>query len=399
MRIAAEVDIAVIGSGVAGASLVSHLAASPMRDRRVLLIDRVPDPLSGRSWSFWAARPRLVDRAVSHTWTAATVHQAHRAHRVALDPYRFHFVRGEDLLGLHRRLLTQAPWFETATTTVRRVSPGTRSSPALVHTDHGDVTARWVFDSRRTADHLRSDQVGGMHMVFRGFEVRTADPLPERDSVTFVDFRVPQGDTVRFAYLLPLAHRHAVVDLVELVPSAPTEAPPSTGTPTAQLEGYLREVQGLHDWSVVRSEHGSLPLQAPAGPRRMGGTGRVGRVMTVGRAGGLLRASTGFAFDRIQRDSMAITSSLVRWGHPGTGWRPPRRHAWLDRVFLEVAADEPDAVRQAMSRMFRAPSAAVPLSFLDGETSLLQEAALIEHLPYRAFLRAALSPRTYARIR
>lgn len=287
----------------------------------------------------------------------------------------------------HQRLLRRAPRFAHETTTVRAVSGASMSRPAVVQTDGGAVTARWVFDSRRPV------ATGGTRMVFRGFEIETDRPLPDPETVTLLDFRVPQSDTVRFAYLLPLGPQRAVVDLVELVSldhDLQTAGTQPDSIHTALLEGYLHTVQGLRDFAVLRTEHDSLPLRPVRSAHR-----RSGRVMAIGRAGGLLRASTGFAFDRIQRDSVALTESLVNHDHPGTGWRPPRRQAWLDRVFLQVATDDPAQLEAAMSRLFRGASAAVPLAFLDGDSTLRQEAGLIGHLPYRPFLRAALAPRTY----
>ena len=380
-----DLDAVVIGAGVAGVSLVSHLAASPWRYRRVLLLDRDEAPLTGRAWSFWAAGPRLADAAVSRSWATAAIYAAGGYHRVALDPYRYSFVRGSDLMQVHRHLLRQAPRFERRTTTVRSVASGSATQPAVVRTDAGEVTARWVFDSRRP------DSGPAATMVFRGHEIAFDRPLPDQGTVTFLDFRVPRSDALTFAYLLPIAPHRAIVDLVELVgPSERDRHPSGTGGEPAResLDRYLREVRGLSDWSVMRTEQDALPLRPTATRPR-----RSSRILAIGRAAGLLRASTGFAFDRIQRDSVRITESLVNHDDPGTGWRPPRRHAWLDAVFLQVALHEPEHVETAMARLFRQPSAALPLAFLDGDTSLEQEAQLIRHLPYRPFLRGALATR------
>lgn len=96
------------------------------------------------------------------------------------------------------------------------------------------------------------------------------------------------------------------------------------------MADYLRDVRGLTSWTVTRTETGSLPLARPAM------AAAPGRVVPIGVRGGMLKPSTGFALERIQRHSAAIASSLNSHGHPHGVPQVTRRHAWLDTVFLEV---------------------------------------------------------------
>jgi lycopene beta-cyclase len=109
----------------------------------------------------------------------------------------------------------------------------------------------------------------------------------------------------------------------------------------------------------------------------------------VGRRGGLLKPSTGFAVDRILRDGEAIARSLRRRGHPHARPRSAGRHRWLDRVLLEVLDQDPASLEQAFSALFARNPPARVLRFLDEDTTVAQEAALIATLPRGPFLSAA----------
>lgn len=103
----------------------------------------------------------------------------------------------------------------------------------------------------------------------------------------------------------------------------------------------------------------------------------------------MLKASTGYAYARIQRDSTAIARSLARYGHPFR--LPPvrRRHRFLDAVLLDVLAHEPARLQEAFGRLFdRNPGDRI-MRFLDEDTSLAQEVRLVATLPPAPFVRAA----------
>jgi len=134
---------------------------------------------------------------------------------------------------------------------------------------------------------------------------------------------------------------------------------------------------------VVRTESAVLPLRVAPAPRRSG------RVLRIGVRGGLLKASTGYAYQRIQRDSAAIAASLARHGHPFALPRPRRRHRLLDAILLEVLDRDPTQLELAFRQLFLAGPPERALRFLDEDTQLLDEVRLAATLPPAPYLRAA----------
>jgi len=102
----------------------------------------------------------------------------------------------------------------------------------------------------------------------------------------------------------------------------------------------------------------------------------------------MLKASTGYAYGRIQRDSAAIARSLAEQGHPFAPQITRRRHAYLDAVLLDVLGAEPDRLESTFLRLFGRNPADLVLRFLDEDSSLGQEARLVLTLPPLPFLRA-----------
>ena len=191
-----------------------------------------------------------------------------------------------------------------------------------------------------------------------------------------MDFRTPQHGGLRFVYVLPVSARRALVEHTRFGSEA---APDPDGVPR-----YLEDVLGAGSFIVLRREAGILPLQ-PRFP-----SPRSGRVVPIGNRGGLLKASTGYAYARIQRDSAAIARSLVRDGHPFDRPRTRARHRFLDATLLELIRTDPRAVEVAFAELFSRNPADLVLRFLDEDTTVTEEARLLRTLPPRPFLRAAV---------
>ncbi len=195
---------------------------------------------------------------------------------------------------------------------------------------------------------------------------------------------VPGGS--RFVYVLPDDPYRALVELTGFVPSQ--VRPPTGAQRRDALAGYLSEVLHAKDFEVVRTESAVLPLRTRPGPRGHG------RVLRIGAAAGLVKASTGYAYQRIQRDSAAIARSLARYGHPFATPAPPRRYRLLDAVLLDVLDADPAALELAFATLFRAFPAEFVLRFLDEDSAVRDDLRLMASLPPLPYLHALVRLRS-----
>jgi lycopene beta-cyclase len=373
-----ECDVLVLGTGAAGLALAARLACgtgSPTAGhRRVVLVDAHPDPLAGRAWAYWSARRTLLDAAVDHEWRRLAVVTAGRRLELDADPYRYRLVRGEALRALVDGLLAGRPDVTRLTGAVHRVDDG--PDAATVRVGDVQVRARWVLDSRPPPPpHPRE-----VRLRFLGREIAAAGAGFDPGCATFMDFRARAAGEVRFCYVLPTGPDRALVEIASFVSGPAARHDLADG-----LDRYLELVCGSASWQLLRQEAGDLPLRVGT-PRRAGR-----RVLRVGTAGGMLKPSTGYAFDRIVRDADAVVTSLDRFGHPWALPRRRRRHTWLDDVLLRVVAADPEAIEPAFARMFARNPMPRVLRFLDEDSRLPEELRLVRSLPPAPFVRAALN--------
>jgi lycopene beta-cyclase len=376
-----RLDAVIAGGGLSGLSLAAHLAAGGWSDRAVLVVDDPAATPRAASWAFWSGGPGLLDAAVSRTYRQVWVHAAGATRLLPLGRYRYRLVRRADLARVALDLLRRCPGYELHHGRVESIHDGAAAAEVVVDGDR--IHATWAFDGTGGLARQPAGEVDA-RLAFTGWEVRCGRPVFDADTPTLFDFRTPQAGRARFLYVLPDDPYRALVELTEFVPR---HAEPSTPADRHDaVAGYLDGVLRAGEYEVLRTESAVLPLRSRR-PRRGGG-----RVLAIGARASLAKASTGYAYQRIQRDSDAIARSLCRRGHPFDIPSPRFRHRLLDALLLRVLDREPAELERAFARLFTANPIERMLRFLDEDTRVHEELRVMASVPPGPYLRAATTP-------
>jgi lycopene beta-cyclase len=181
--------------------------------------------------------------------------------------------------------------------------------------------------------------------------------------------------------VLPDGPYRALVEVTEFVPRHVQPTAPTVRAAT--LAGYVSGVLAPGRFEVRRTESAVLPLRATPPPPRGSG-----HVLTIGARAGLIKASTGYAYQRIQRDSAAIARSLARHGHPFDLPRPGRHYRLLDSILLDVLDRDAGQLECAFARLLLTNPADRVLRFLDEDSTMGEELRLIATMPKKPYVRA-----------
>ncbi|WP_109032162.1 lycopene cyclase family protein [Streptomyces rubrogriseus] len=384
-----DADIVVVGAGAAGLSLAHRLPAraSPRAVSSVVLVDPPPGPLRPprRTWCFWEAGPGRFDPAATASWEWLRVHgRDGRAVRRHIAPTRYKMIRSDDFEALVERDLKDRPGLRRVEAVVGAVTGLPDATVRVAATDAAgapvDLRARWVFDSR-PPDRLPAARTR-LLQHFRGWFVRTERPVFEPDTVDLMDFRTAQpARGLSFGYVLPTGRHTALVEYTEFGPE-----PLTTEAYDHALEDYAGRVLRTGATEVLSAEQGVIPMTDAVFDRRAGSCDRVFR---IGVAGGATRASTGYTFAAVQRQSEAVARA-VRAGRPPVPPAPhPARARLMDAVLLRALdtgrVDGPDL----FFRLFDRVPADRLLRFLDGRSRLYEDLAVGLRVPVRPMLRTA----------
>lgn len=240
--------------------------------------------------------------------------------------------------------------------------------------------ARWVFDSVfRPEDFIRpSERYHYLLQHFKGWEIESDIPVFDPQEASLFDFRVPQGDAMRFMYVLPLSSQRALVEYTLFSPALLSDE-----AYDAALRDYVEATLGIKGYRILHQEKGVIPMTDQPFPRRVGA-----RVLNIGTKGGRVKPSSGYAFLRIHADSAAIVDSLERWGDPFHLPKAPRRFHFFDRLMLQVMYREGGKMKAIFTDLFRNNPAPRIFRFLDEQAGWGECLQVLMSLPPQPFLRA-----------
>ena len=370
-----DVDLVILGAGCAGLSLAARLAdaRTPLR---VMALEARADYVDDRSWCFWRPDDHGLSRLVSTTWPSWTFSgtDGRRATR-SVPGMSYQYVRGADFYADALARIAASPnvtvHLATPVQGLEAISGGVRLT-----TDSGTMTARWVVDTRPVR------QTSMLYQCFAGVELHSDAPLPfPRGEAGLMTSMRADAAGLSFTYLLPITDTRALVEWTRF------SAQP---LPESQLVAELDETLDLLSLSnvpVVRTERGVLPMGRP--PRALPS---IPGVVRAGVAGGALRATSGYAFLRIQRwaDSCAreLLADRAPVGHPAEPWA--RRE--MDRIFLQAVRAHPEKTADYFLSMAQRVAPQRLVRFLSDEATAADYVSIIASLPLLPFLRQ-LRPR------
>lgn len=372
-----EFDYIITGGGAAGLSLVYHLGQAGLHDRQVLLIEQEAKQRNDRTWCFWEIGAGPFEPVVARSWERLWFHGPRVSDRIAIAPYRYKMIQGGDFYRFVHDWLAAQPWVHRLQGRVERIDPAPEG--VCVQVDGTQYRGRWAFNSIYVP---QSPPPGHTYWLqhFKGWVITTPRPVFDAGAATFMDFRVAQGNDVRFVYVLPYDAHTALVEYTFFSPALVPQAMYDAG-----LKAYISGHLGLTSYAIEHVEYGVIPMTDMRFVRRPSP-----HVMNIGTAGGMTKASTGYTFQRIQRQSARIAASLRASGQPFYPEPPLSRHALMDSVLLNVLDSGRERGRVFFEQLFTRNSPQRVLRFLDEDTTLLEDLALMATVNIPAFTLSTL---------
>jgi lycopene beta-cyclase len=367
--------VVIVGAGGAGLCLLEQLFRQSKTPLRITVVDADPDTHRNRTWCSWLPTDGLEP-----------YHSAHwRRIRVAAPGYEdvFHprqvvyaYASGTDVRdhvlslndGRH-----EVEWIRKRATGFGYDGPG----QAHVYLGKERVSGDWIFTSWYPGQRTESD----LWQHFHGWVVETDHPVFEPDTMTLMDFTVPQTENgLLFSYVLPFDETVALVELTafsnKVWPKERYEA---------RLEAHMRARYLLEpgQYRIRTAETGRIPME----PVRFPGQPNPA-TFPIGTISGAVKPSTGYAFERMRRSAAHLVRTMLREGRPQYPSPSPARFRFYDLLLLRILKERPEHGIAIFRSLFKNVPIDVVFRFLDESTRLRQEIGLFLRLPLTPFLKS-----------
>jgi lycopene beta-cyclase len=381
-------DIVIVGGGLSGLALAVELASPEFAELSVLVLEKRLAYERDRTWSYWAPAAgkqhaySQLERARWGQWAVSLngrtcLHTSAQLVYATLDADAFYAAAVQAIKASKNVELRLGQG-------VASVSAQRTSQITAISTEQGDTQhARWVFDARPPQRVAQSTLV----QQFAGWEVHTEHDAFDAGTVQLMAFE-PHAKGLHFWYVLPYSARSALVES--------TWISPASWQPDydQELKRYLEQHLQSKRYNVVYREQGVLPLDAVKPTPSS-------QVVPLGRGGGTLRPSTGYAFLDTLAHAKGLVDSLRKTLSQGsvdkvrTNWQPqaftrPATDHWMDAVFLNALGQDWYRAPQYFMQMFERVGADCVVAFLSGSASFTQRIAIMRALPVAPFASATL---------
>ncbi len=369
-------DIVIVGGGLGGLSLAVELAEPEFSHLCVLVLEQRQHYERDRTWSYWSDQPHRYSHLERQRWHSWSVSLKDQTHLHTSEKFAYATLDADAFYTFALEAIAAAPHIQLKLNcTVDSIDRA--STPATVLTGQGQkVCAHTVLDARPALVASPSALV----QQFVGWEVSTEHDVFNPSQVQLMAFE-PHAKGLHFWYVLPYNKRQALVES--------TWVSTKSWEPDYQneLEKYLATLCNEKNYAIQYTERGMLGLQDTQA-----------NSLGIGRNGGTLRPSTGYAFIDTIRHAAQIAQSIAATSQASAtpNWQVQtfRRSAidlWMDKIFLDVLARDWLRAPSYFLRIFGAVSPNDAVDFLTGKASLKQKLRVMSALPVWPFFRSVLT--------
>ena len=371
------------GAGLSSLSLLTRLIQNGVADKfRIVLYDRDRKTSNDRTWCFWEQGEGFFEKLVFRQWPRLQYYGQGYESELNISPYRYKMIRGIDFYSHCLSLAQSHPHIEFRIADVKNI----RSEDRRVSVDLADGGIEYFEDAIgfNSIPPVLSAQKGDIILLqhFKGWIIETPEPRFETDKATLMDFRISQEPGTSFVYVLPLSERQALVEYTLFTESLLPHEKYDEG-----LNDYCKRFLGINHYRVLEEEFGVIPMTNQQFPRVKEG------IIQLGTAGGQTKASSGYTFQFIQKQSARLADALLKEEEKLPAKPDAWRFRFYDDTLLYVLYNKLYPGDQVFTRLFARNPATRVLRFLDNESSPGEELRLLASLPTLPFLKAAIKKR------
>lgn len=372
-----QYDYIILGGGASGLSLAHRMALHPFfKEKKIALVEKEQKNKNDRTWCYWSKTKNMYDSIIAHSWSSIAFFSPALEKTMNIDPYRYNMIRGIDFYNYVYPILEASPNVDIIYGEVVDIQE--RSNEIKIRTKSGLLEADYVFKSFfeykiDPAQHLYVDQ------HFKGFVIESETEIFDPEVPTFMDFRIDQEGETRFLYVLPESSKKALVEVAIFSNNLLSERQYDQ-----ILIDYIDQYITREKYTILEEEVGVIPMTTYPFQEH-----NTARITHIGGAGGIIKASSGYAFERIQRHSDQIIDCLVNNKSLDQSYKGlTGRHLFYDRIMLHAILRNGVEGRELFTLLFKKLTPQEVFRFLDQDSTFFQELKVFTAPPFLPFLDA-----------
>ncbi|NMM50288.1 lycopene cyclase family protein [Marinigracilibium pacificum] len=370
-------DYIIAGGGAAGFILVDRILESNLlKNKSILIIDKDDKCSNDRTWCFWENDNGYWDEIVFKKWENAIFKDNNNTIEFQLDPYKYKMIRGIDFYTYIKKRIAK---FDNVTLLKEEVVSIEKEGDynRVITSSDNSYLSSLVFNSIPDFQQLTNNKKYPLVLQhFIGWYIETDKSVFDDSAVTFMDFSVSQKENTRFMYILPVSKTKALVEYTLFSPELLEDSEYEN-----EIENYINNVLNISSYNILEKEKGAIPMTSfPFKVKEKDS------IINIGTRGGSTKASTGFTFKRIMKNTEDIISFLE--GKSTLNNHNNSRYRYYDMLLIDVLFDNNKIGSSIFSSLFRKNNPVEIFEFLDEKTSIQKDLEIMYSCPQTPFIYA-----------
>lgn len=358
-------DYIIAGGGGSGLITAFRMSRDPWFDNKsILIIEKEQTKGNDRTWCYWEAGGGEWDHLIQYQWKKIYFGSPSVQLHTEIDPFQYKMLRSSDLYTFLNNEIHKKKNFtfvKEEVTAIREFQ-----EYAEVATSSHLYKSDYILNSIPQFNPIHHEDVFPyLKQHFVGWFIKSDKPVFNPEEAVFMDFDIPQDGNTRFIYVLPFSSTEALVEYTLF-----SEDLLSYDQYEEGIKAYM-EAKGISKYHILEKESGNIPMTCFPFHHANGH-----RILHIGSAGGWTKASTGFTFRNITKNSVSLISFL-KTEKPLKQFYNSAKYRYYDQIFIEVLANNNACGVEVFSSLFRSVPVPLILRFLNDETTLAEDLKII----------------------
>ncbi len=344
-------------------------------DKNILIIDKDDKSTNDKTWCYWEIGKGKWDSIITKEWSKGKFITSDHDLDLHLDPYQYKMLDSINFYRHAKSKIGSAENFQWIKEEARDIQ---NEGIPEINTEKSTFESRQVFDSRiDPAFNQVEDQYIRVLQHFKGWFIKTKKPAFDPSSFIMMDYRIKWKDSTSFTYILPVSPTEALVEFTFFSPDLVADE-----IYDKHLKQYISDILKIDHYTIKEVEKGIIPMSNypfyNANQRNL---------LKIGTAGGWVKPSSGYSFKNAERMASRIVRNL-KTGNPVDKDLYNKKYRIYDTLFLDVLSKRNELGEDLFVTMYAKNRIQRVFEFLDEETNVLQDIAIMNTFDKGIFMNA-----------
>ncbi|WP_445749392.1 lycopene cyclase family protein [Polaribacter sp.] len=369
-------DYIIVGAGASGLLMAYRMSKDTFFDnKQILIIDKEQKLSNDRTWCFWEKGTGEWDDILVTSWKKIQFLSPLHSSDEPIFPYQYKMIRSKEYyekIWNHLATKTNITFYKDSVVSIHQ-----EEHSAKVVTATSTFYSETVINSILFSDEYKTQtKYPLLQQHFVGFFIKTEEDCFLDEMATFMDFTIAQKGNTRFMYVLPFSKNEALFEYTLF-----SEKLLSKSEYETEIALYLKE-KNINNYTITEKEQGSIPMTCYHFWEN-----NSKNIIHIGTAGGWSKASTGFTFKNTTKKTIQLVAYL-KANKPLESFHKINKFWYYDLLLLDILYEKNELGSRLFGQLFKKTSVQKILTFLDEETSFIEDLQIMMKMPPANFIRA-----------